>query len=106
MTTPEPAAAFGANSWLVEEMYEQFRADPSSVGENWREFFEDYKPTAPQPVSAAPVAAAPAAVTPAAPTAPAAATAVTLLCSPRPGQQRWPSCMDSNCHGGTRLALF
>jgi hypothetical protein len=33
--------AFGANSWLVEEMYEQYRADPDSVGESWREFFED-----------------------------------------------------------------
>jgi 2-oxoglutarate decarboxylase len=35
--------AFGANSWLVEEMYEQYRADPNSVGESWREFFEDYR---------------------------------------------------------------
>ena len=34
---------FGANSWLVEEMYEQYRADPDSVGESWREFFEDYR---------------------------------------------------------------
>jgi 2-oxoglutarate dehydrogenase complex dehydrogenase (E1) component-like enzyme len=34
---------FGANSWLVEEMYEQFRADPSSVTEPWREFFSDYR---------------------------------------------------------------
>ena len=33
---------FGANSWLVEEMYEQFRLDPASVGESWREFFSDY----------------------------------------------------------------
>jgi 2-oxoglutarate dehydrogenase E1 component len=37
------ATGFGANSWLVEEMYEQYRADPSSVGESWREFFEDYR---------------------------------------------------------------
>ncbi|NNE11142.1 MAG: multifunctional oxoglutarate decarboxylase/oxoglutarate dehydrogenase thiamine pyrophosphate-binding subunit/dihydrolipoyllysine-residue succinyltransferase subunit, partial [Ilumatobacter sp.] len=35
--------AFGANSWLVEEMYEQYRADPDSVGESWQEFFEDYR---------------------------------------------------------------
>jgi len=34
---------FGANSWLVEEMYERFRTDPSSVSEAWREFFSDYK---------------------------------------------------------------
>ena len=30
---------FGANSWLVEEMYEQFRDDPSSVGDEWRDLF-------------------------------------------------------------------
>jgi len=34
---------FGANSWLVEEMYEQFRNDPASVSEAWREFFSDYR---------------------------------------------------------------
>ncbi|MSZ61205.1 MAG: multifunctional oxoglutarate decarboxylase/oxoglutarate dehydrogenase thiamine pyrophosphate-binding subunit/dihydrolipoyllysine-residue succinyltransferase subunit, partial [Actinobacteria bacterium] len=37
---------FGANSWLVEEMYEQFRADPNSVSEAWREFFSDYRSAA------------------------------------------------------------
>ena len=47
---------FGANSWLVEEMYEQFRTDPASVGDAWREFFSDYKSTAPSATSA-PVAA-------------------------------------------------
>ena len=58
--------AFGANSWLVEEMYEQYVADPDSVGESWREFFEDYRSVnapahapahAPTPVLAAPIAA-------------------------------------------------
>ena len=44
MSASESAGpAFGANSWLVEEMYEQYRADPDSVGESWREFFEDYR---------------------------------------------------------------
>ncbi|MGH9150513.1 MAG: 2-oxoglutarate dehydrogenase E1 subunit family protein, partial [Acidimicrobiales bacterium] len=37
------AAFFGANAWLVEEMYEQFRANPASVSESWREFFADYR---------------------------------------------------------------
>jgi 2-oxoglutarate dehydrogenase E1 component len=32
---------------LVEEMYEQFRDDPESVGEAWREFFADYRSTVP-----------------------------------------------------------
>jgi len=40
-------ADFGANSWLVEEMYEQFVRDPDSVGDQWQEFFADYKATAP-----------------------------------------------------------
>jgi 2-oxoglutarate decarboxylase len=36
--------AFGPNAWLVEEMYDEYRRDPSSVSENWREFFADYEP--------------------------------------------------------------
>src|SRR5436305_15007877 len=36
-------ASFGPNAWLVDEMYEQFRADPSSVSESWQEFFADYR---------------------------------------------------------------
>ncbi len=52
-------SAFGANSWLVEEMYEQYRANPDSVGESWREFFEDYRSVSeaahpPQTVAEAP----------------------------------------------------
>jgi 2-oxoglutarate dehydrogenase E1 component len=38
-----PAGGFGPNSWLVDEMYAQFVADPASVGESWREFFSDYR---------------------------------------------------------------
>ncbi|MDW3213776.1 MAG: multifunctional oxoglutarate decarboxylase/oxoglutarate dehydrogenase thiamine pyrophosphate-binding subunit/dihydrolipoyllysine-residue succinyltransferase subunit [Ilumatobacteraceae bacterium] len=79
-------SGFGANSWLVEEMYEQYRADPDSVGDSWQEFFEDYRSvsapahsqqttTAP-PADEAPAADAPASETAAAPApAPAAAPA-------------------------------
>jgi multifunctional 2-oxoglutarate metabolism enzyme len=35
---------FGPNAWLVDEMFEQFRDDPRSVSESWREFFEGYLP--------------------------------------------------------------
>jgi 2-oxoglutarate decarboxylase len=35
---------FGANSWLVEEMFERFSEDPASVGPVWREFFSDFRP--------------------------------------------------------------
>jgi 2-oxoglutarate decarboxylase len=38
------ASQFGSNEWLVEEMYEQFLADPSSVDPAWHDFFADYKP--------------------------------------------------------------
>ena len=34
----------GTNAWLVDEMYEQFLADPASVSDSWREFFADYRP--------------------------------------------------------------
>lgn len=69
-----PAAAFGPNEWLVDEIYQQYLQDPNSVDRAWWDFFADYKPgtsgTADKPVSGA--AAAGAAVTPAlAATAPA-----------------------------------
>src|SRR5437867_8564391 len=35
--------AFGPNAWLVDDMYEQYLADPSSVSESWQEFFADYR---------------------------------------------------------------
>ena len=45
MTATDNASTdFGANAWLVDEMYERYRDDPGSVGETWQEFFEDYKP--------------------------------------------------------------
>ena len=42
--------AFGPNAWLVDEMYEQFQNDPSSVSPSWQEFFADYKPISEQVV--------------------------------------------------------
>jgi 2-oxoglutarate dehydrogenase E1 component len=38
------AGAFGPNAWLVEDMYDRYRADPTSVSDSWREFFADYRP--------------------------------------------------------------
>ena len=57
-------AAFGPNAWLVDEMYDRYRADPESVTESWRDFFEDYRrePEAPAAVEAP--APPPAPVTP------------------------------------------
>ena len=42
--TQRNADSFGANAWLVDDMYEQYRQDPLSVSESWRDFFEDYRP--------------------------------------------------------------
>ena len=81
---PRSTDTLGPNAWLVDEMYEQYLADPSSVSEAWREFFADYRrdidpevtPAATAPV-ARPQAPAPAAAptTNGAPTKAAAATA-------------------------------
>ena len=67
-------------------MYEQFREDPASVGEAWREFFADYKsitPAAPEPAPQPPTEATPSpaaqpATTPAAKPAAAAVTGVPM----------------------------
>ena len=37
---------FGPNEWLVEEMYEQFLANPSAVDSSWHNFFASYRPPA------------------------------------------------------------
>ncbi|MEY3859029.1 MAG: 2-oxoglutarate dehydrogenase component, partial [Actinomycetota bacterium] len=41
------AQDFGANDWLVDEMYEQYLQDPSSVDPAWVEYFKTNKPGAP-----------------------------------------------------------
>ena len=46
------AQDFGANDWLVDEMYEHYLADPSSVDPTWVEYFKNNKPGT--PLSAAP----------------------------------------------------
>jgi multifunctional 2-oxoglutarate metabolism enzyme len=66
---------FGANEWLVEELYQRYLADPASVDRAWWSFFADYTPalpngTGPQPVITAPQAA-PQAPQPPAPQPPA-----------------------------------
>ena len=69
--------AFGPNAWLVEDMYDSYRADPTSVSASWREFFTDYRPAV-TPAGGAPAGApAPGAPAPAptpAKSAPAAKT--------------------------------
>lgn len=79
-----PAASFGPNEWLVDEIYQQYLQDPNSVDRAWWDFFADYKPDG-SAASAAPAGqggasgaaaratdVAPAAPVPPAPVAPAA----------------------------------
>ena len=44
MSRSDQPVQFGPNEWLVEEMYEQFLADPSAVDSSWHDFFADYRP--------------------------------------------------------------
>ncbi|WP_072846007.1 multifunctional oxoglutarate decarboxylase/oxoglutarate dehydrogenase thiamine pyrophosphate-binding subunit/dihydrolipoyllysine-residue succinyltransferase subunit [Rhodococcus tukisamuensis] len=87
---------FGQNQWLVDEMYQRFQDDPSSVDASWHEFLTDYKPDtsgangqAAQPAPAGPTngngtpAAATTTVTPAA-APPAAAPAASVPASAAP----------------------
>jgi 2-oxoglutarate dehydrogenase E1 component len=49
-----PLAGFGPNEWIVEEMYQRYLADPTSVDSAWHDFFADYRPV----IEATPAAAA------------------------------------------------
>ncbi|MGX5696610.1 multifunctional oxoglutarate decarboxylase/oxoglutarate dehydrogenase thiamine pyrophosphate-binding subunit/dihydrolipoyllysine-residue succinyltransferase subunit [Agromyces soli] len=64
---------FGANEWLVEEMYEKYLADPDSVDATWRAVLEQYQRTRVEPAEAALNDVAPEASAPAAAAAPAEA---------------------------------
>ncbi len=48
-------ADFGPNEWLVDEMYDSYLEDPSSVDEAWRELFaeRDKRPTDDEPAAEA-----------------------------------------------------
>ncbi|HYH28014.1 MAG TPA: multifunctional oxoglutarate decarboxylase/oxoglutarate dehydrogenase thiamine pyrophosphate-binding subunit/dihydrolipoyllysine-residue succinyltransferase subunit [Actinomycetota bacterium] len=43
------SSSFGANTWLVEEMYRRFLEDPAQVDEAWAEFFDGYRPRGARP---------------------------------------------------------
>ena len=95
-----PAAAFGPNEWLVDEIYQQYLQDPNSVDRAWWDFFADYKPGAAAgptsagtaaagavgttPAQAAPAAPAPAPAAPAAPAAPVVPAPAPAAAAPAP----------------------
>jgi 2-oxoglutarate dehydrogenase E1 component len=82
----QTAAEFGANEWLVDEMYEKYVADPESVDRTWWPVLEQYHQAKTQngsgPAADASAPAAPAASAPAAPAAPAASTAPEASAAP------------------------
>ena len=99
-------ANFGANEWLVEELYQRYLADPSSVDRAWWSFFADYTPalpngTGPQPILTTParpsqaappvVQAPPPAPVPAPPSASALAPAPAPQAATAPAPQPAPA---------------
>ncbi|MFZ0323902.1 MAG: multifunctional oxoglutarate decarboxylase/oxoglutarate dehydrogenase thiamine pyrophosphate-binding subunit/dihydrolipoyllysine-residue succinyltransferase subunit [Actinomycetes bacterium] len=68
---PSRSAEFGPNQWLVDELYQQYLADPSSVDPAWHGFFDDYRPSeasaAPSRVPSPPADATAVSVTPVVP---------------------------------------
>ncbi|MFI8512817.1 multifunctional oxoglutarate decarboxylase/oxoglutarate dehydrogenase thiamine pyrophosphate-binding subunit/dihydrolipoyllysine-residue succinyltransferase subunit [Streptomyces sp. NPDC085460] len=100
-----PAAAFGANEWLVDEIYQQYLQDPNSVDRAWWDFFADYKPgaaetpsapaatttAAPSAQQAGPAQAAPAAPTAAVPAPAPAPAAKPAAAAPAPAQAPAPA---------------
>ncbi|MYT31515.1 multifunctional oxoglutarate decarboxylase/oxoglutarate dehydrogenase thiamine pyrophosphate-binding subunit/dihydrolipoyllysine-residue succinyltransferase subunit [Streptomyces sp. MspMP-M5] len=90
-----PAAAFGPNEWLVDEIYQQYLQDPNSVDRAWWDFFADYKPggaTAPaKPAEAASPAPAPSAPAPAAAPKPPATPAAQPAAPAKPAPAAPPA---------------
>ncbi|MER8072621.1 multifunctional oxoglutarate decarboxylase/oxoglutarate dehydrogenase thiamine pyrophosphate-binding subunit/dihydrolipoyllysine-residue succinyltransferase subunit [Streptomyces sp. NPDC094034] len=111
-----PAAAFGANEWLVDEIYQQYLQDPNSVDRAWWDFFADYKPgtpgtadtsgradeatataaagaavPTPQATAPAPAAAPAAPAAPAVPAAAPAAPAKPAAAAPAPARPAAPA---------------
>ncbi|MEV6809126.1 multifunctional oxoglutarate decarboxylase/oxoglutarate dehydrogenase thiamine pyrophosphate-binding subunit/dihydrolipoyllysine-residue succinyltransferase subunit [Streptomyces sp. NPDC017405] len=86
-----PAAAFGANEWLVDEIYQQYLQDPNSVDRAWWDFFADYKPGAPATPAPAGTAATGAAETTSRTAAQAAPAPAAQAAAPAPAQAPAPA---------------
>ncbi|HEY0217550.1 MAG TPA: 2-oxo acid dehydrogenase subunit E2, partial [Cellulomonas sp.] len=93
-------ADFGANAWLVDELYEQYLQDKTAVDPAWWDFFEGYRPSVPaSTTSGAPhadgadgsTAVAPATSAPAASVAPAASAAPATADVPAPAGTATPA---------------
>ena len=87
---------FGANEWLVDELYERYLVDKNSVDESWWPVLESYRQTAsdtaPASAAEAAVAAAAAAAAPVVVAEPAASVPATQAptATPAPGTAATP----------------
>ncbi|GGN55002.1 alpha-ketoglutarate decarboxylase [Actinoplanes lobatus] len=79
-----PLADFGPNEWIVDEMYQRYLADPTSVDPAWHDFFADYKPATSQGPIATPDQATAANATATAAKAGTDAPAATTVAPPKP----------------------
>jgi 2-oxoglutarate dehydrogenase E1 component len=94
------SAEFGANEWLVDELYEQYQQDPSSVDPAWWEFFEGYRPLGPEGQASEARKAAATQTTPATPAASNGAVHSPAAAAPAtPAQAQAPS--TGNGHAAT-----
>ncbi len=72
--------SFGPNEWLVQEMYERYQSDPSSVDKAWWDFFSDFKGT--QSINNAPTSNSPKPGTPPIPKSQQAQVATEAVTAP------------------------
>ena len=87
MSAKDPNQDFGANEWLVDEMYERYLTDPTSLEPSWIEFFKTYNPSNNSAgnsaaTTSAPIAGAPRGGVP--PTPKAAVTPAPVAQTPAP----------------------
>jgi 2-oxoglutarate dehydrogenase E1 component len=98
MTTQQQhsgTSQFGPNQWLVDELYQQYLADPDSVDPAWHGFFDDYRPGegtgGPSGVPAPPPDAGAVRLEPAPSAEPVVATPPVTRTPPAPGPQPAPA---------------
>ena len=72
--------SFGPNEWLVQEMYERYQSDPSSVDKAWWDFFSDFKGT--QSINSAPTSNSPKPGTPPIPKSQQAQVVIEAVTAP------------------------
>ena len=87
----QPGSPFGANDWLVDELYQQYLEDKRQVDPAWWEFFADYSPTDYSPVksplkTSAPIVAPASEVPATAPIQNSAASATQIPAPASPAQ--------------------